>query len=433
MKQPLVPSSEASPSNPARVGEASSHTDPESGGVGGKAPEGGFQAWLQCANTFCLWFAARGLVNSFGIYQAYYEDHALRNKPPSDISWIGSLQVCIFIGGTTVVGPIFDIGHLTPLLAVGTILTVLGLVFTSLCSTFGEFLLAQGLCTGLGMTCLFVPCVAVLPSYFASNRALAMGIASSGSSVGAVVFTLIFERLWPRIGFGWTTRVIAFIILGSLLLPLLTMRKWVARSPRRALINTPALREPAFDLMLCTMLFMFMGMYVPYFYIEVFSTKAGVINSSLEKYLVTSMNVGSFAGRLLPGTVADRVGVLNTIGPCALLTAIVAFSWIAVTTRASILAFTIFYGFFSGWFQALVPVLWAVLCPDPARLGTRIGMATVPYAIGDLLGGPIGGALIHGSSFVGLQVFCGGTLLTAAGFLLAARMCVAGFRITIKA
>ena len=37
---------------------------------------------------------------------------------------------------------------------------------------------------GLGMTCLFVPCVAVLPPYFSSRRALAMGLAASGSSIG---------------------------------------------------------------------------------------------------------------------------------------------------------------------------------------------------------------------------------------------------------
>lgn len=30
------------------------------------APNGGVVAWTQCANTFCLWFAAWGLVNSFG-------------------------------------------------------------------------------------------------------------------------------------------------------------------------------------------------------------------------------------------------------------------------------------------------------------------------------------------------------------------------------
>jgi len=121
---------------------------------------------------------------STGVYQAYYEQYALHSESSSTISWIGSLQLCLFLGGSSLMGPIFDIGYLTPMLAVGTVLTVLGLMMTSICNSYWQFLLAQGVCTGLGMTCFFTPCVAVVPPYFSSKRALAMGIAATGSSVG---------------------------------------------------------------------------------------------------------------------------------------------------------------------------------------------------------------------------------------------------------
>ena len=75
-------------------------------------------------------------------------------------------------------------GYLTTLLATGTVLTVLGFMMTSLCTAYWQFLLAQGVCTGLGMTCLFVPCVAVVPPFFDKRRALAMGIAATGGSIG---------------------------------------------------------------------------------------------------------------------------------------------------------------------------------------------------------------------------------------------------------
>ena len=45
-------------------------------------------------------------------------------------------------------------------------------------------MLAQGLIVGLGFGCLFVPSVAIIPGYFSKKRALAVGIAASGSSVG---------------------------------------------------------------------------------------------------------------------------------------------------------------------------------------------------------------------------------------------------------
>ena len=66
-------------------------------------------------------------------------------------------------------------------------MTVFGVMMTSLGTAYWQVILAQGVCMGLGMTCLFVPCVAVLPPYFSSRRALAMGLAASGSSIGELV------------------------------------------------------------------------------------------------------------------------------------------------------------------------------------------------------------------------------------------------------
>jgi hypothetical protein len=47
---------------------------------------------------------------------------------------------------------------------------------------------------------------------------------------------------------------------------------------------------------------------------------------------------------------------------------------------------------------------------------------TIPQAAGLLIGNPISGALVHGQSFVGLQIFCGVTVVASGCFLLAARL-----------
>ena len=60
----------------------------------------------------------------------------------------------------------------------------------SLCHEYWEALLAQAFCVGLGAGCLFVPSVAILPTYFTTKIALAVGIAASGSSFG------VFGGLW---------------------------------------------------------------------------------------------------------------------------------------------------------------------------------------------------------------------------------------------
>ena len=61
---------------------------------------------------------------------------------------------------------------------------IFGMMMTSLCTQYWQVFLAQGLVVGVGGGCLFIPSIAVIPRYFFKRKALAMGLASSGVSVG---------------------------------------------------------------------------------------------------------------------------------------------------------------------------------------------------------------------------------------------------------
>jgi hypothetical protein len=147
-------------------------------------PDGGLKAWLQVVAGFMLFFNTWGLLNTFGVYQTYYESGVRFQASSSDISWIGSIQAfCLLVVGF-VTGPLFDKGHLRALLLVGTLGVVFGHMMLSLCHTFWQVLLAQGFVIGLGAGCLFVPAVAILPTYFKTKLGLVIGLAASGSSMG---------------------------------------------------------------------------------------------------------------------------------------------------------------------------------------------------------------------------------------------------------
>lgn len=47
----------------------------------------------------------RGTVNSFGVFQTYYQNNPYWTESPSNISWIGSIQafLLLMIGGTLIV------------------------------------------------------------------------------------------------------------------------------------------------------------------------------------------------------------------------------------------------------------------------------------------------------------------------------------------
>jgi hypothetical protein len=61
----------------------------------------------------------------------------------------------------------------------------------SLCDQYWQVMLSQGIVVGVGAGCLFVPSVSILPGYFRRRRALANGVAASGSSAGEwILFSL---------------------------------------------------------------------------------------------------------------------------------------------------------------------------------------------------------------------------------------------------
>jgi len=126
----------------------------------------------------------RGIVNTFGAYQSFYEVDLLRSHSPSAISWIGSVQAFLLFLVSALTGPIFDAGYIRTLFGVGSFLVVFGTMMTSLVKQYYQAFLAQGICIGLGAGMMFVPSVAVVSTYFDKHRAFAIGVGASGSSIG---------------------------------------------------------------------------------------------------------------------------------------------------------------------------------------------------------------------------------------------------------
>lgn len=97
------------------------------------------------------------------------------------MDWV--LAGILFIFGGVLAGPLYDYGYLRGLICNGSFLIVFGMMMTSLTSSYWEVILAEGLVVGLRNGCLFVPSVAVLPTYFTKWRALAKGIAITGENI----------------------------------------------------------------------------------------------------------------------------------------------------------------------------------------------------------------------------------------------------------
>ena len=138
-------------------------------------------------------------------------------------------------------------------------------------------------------------------------------------------------------------------------------------------------------------------------------------------------------GRIIPGLITDYVGPLNMLIPAAAITGILAFVWIGIKDLPGIIIFAILYGFFSGGFISLPPIVIVWLTPDMRLVGTRMGQSFFIGSFGLLVGAPIAGAILGNSdNYLGLQVYSGLMILVTAILVLCARIAQVGWTLRRK-
>ncbi|KAK1547700.1 hypothetical protein CPAR01_01667 [Colletotrichum paranaense] len=393
-----------------------SSTEPGNAVQKSPATDGGMVAWLQVSSAFALYWNSLGLLNGFGAFQTYYETTLLKSDSSSAIAWIGSVQVFFLMAGGVIFGPLYDLGYARSMLLTGTFLVVFGFMMTSISTQYYQFLLAQGFCVGIGSSCLYIVAITLVPPYFTARRALAMGVATVGSSLGATIYPLIFESLQPRIGFPWTVRVIGFVTLAMSCYAVIVARPRT-KGAKTLISKNNSLKEIAeiaglldvrYMVQCVAIFFSNLAFFQPLYYIQSYAQSHGMKGAALAKYLLVILNAVGIPGRILPSLIADRFGVLNTyIGICT-MTAITVFYWISVNNTAGNVAFAVLYGFFCASVVTLAPVVLASITDDLGILGTRLGFVAVLKGIGSLIGPPIAGAILGlTGSYLGVQLFTG--------------------------
>lgn len=372
-------------------------------------------------------------MNTFGVFQTYYERELLNTSTPDAISWVGSVQSFLLLGGGIISGPLFDAGYFKALIATGTFLISFGFMMTSLSSQYWHILLAQGFCIGFGAGCLVVPSLSILPQYFLKKRALVTGIAVSGSSFGGVVYPLAFQGLLSKVGFGWTTRVLGFISLTTCSFSVAVMKTRGKPRRVRSLIDSSAFREPAYIFYCLGMFCSNFGFFVPIFYLQTYAMSHGLLNLDIALHLVAILNAASVLGRLAPSHVVLWVGPVNTMVLVAAMAGAVAFSWTAVHTAAGNIVFAVMYGFTSGGIVSLPAVVLASITTDLGFMGARLGTSNFFNAIASLCGAPLAGAILRSTgSYLGVQLFAGFIISATALCFLGTRIAIAGPKLTAK-
>ena len=292
---------------------------------------------------------------------------------------------------------------------------IFAMMMLSLCKTYWQIMLVQGVLMGLVMGFLQIPAFAAVSQHFGKKRAAALGIAVSGSSIGGIVMPIALSKMLnsSSLSFGWSVRIIGFLMLPFMGFAVVAIKPRLP--PRTTAFWLPgAYREPKFVLLVVALFFTFMGMFTPLFYIPSYAATIGM-DATLAGYLTAILNAASTFGRIIPGLLADRYGRLNMFAGGTLVTAIVVFCMDEAKTNAALIVYSVVFGFTSGTIISGVSAAFSV-CPEDVRdVGTYMGMGMAVSALGGLSVPPVSGAFVERyggffevAMFSGAMCFFGG-------------------------
>lgn len=306
-------------------------------------------------------------MGSIGIMQSYLQLNQLHQYSSSHIGWISGvyLSLCYFF--PLQIGPLCDYDGPLVLGPVGMAITVSSFLFLAECKTYWQFMLCLGVLAALGGATIGTIAMAALAKLFTRRRGLAIGLALTGSAIGAIIFPIVLRSILPKYGWKWSMRIVAFTIGGITVpgllcfLPYRHLADHPLNQPVRnrggAILDLSAFRSSSFA-------FISIGSFMLDF--AIFGIAGLLPNIALRTglslgdgyILVVVMNAGSCFGRLLPGLLADVFGPFNVMLMTVLFTLIsmiTMFIPFADKSTAVLYAFSAMWGFGSGSFFSVPP------------------------------------------------------------------------------
>lgn len=215
-------------------------------------------AHLITANTW-------GFLTAYGAFETFFKNEFLQNSSQSDIAWIGSFEIFILLFLGAFAGRALDAGWFRPVYFAGGVIFTLGTFTLSAATTYAEIFLAQGVAVGIGSGLLFIPAIGLVATWFDRWRTFAMAVVLCGSATGGMVWPAMVSQLLDRLGFPWTIRIIAFIMLFNFLFTLVFFRPRLPPRSSGPLIEWTAFKDRAFLLYVSAYWFFFFALYFVFY------------------------------------------------------------------------------------------------------------------------------------------------------------------------
>lgn len=189
-----------------------------------KSPDGGW-GWVIVVVSFFTQFLSYGSPLAVGVLYVEWLDAFGEGKGKT--AWVGSLASGVGLLASPVCSLFVSSFGARPVTIFSGFLVAGGLMLSSLAPNIYFLFFSYGIVVGLGCGLLYTATVTITCQYFDSRRGLALGLISTGSSVGLFIYAALQRMLIEFYGLDGCLLIVGALALnilacGSLMRPLQT-------------------------------------------------------------------------------------------------------------------------------------------------------------------------------------------------------------------
>ncbi|KAI0230319.1 hypothetical protein L0F63_001290, partial [Massospora cicadina] len=381
--------------------------------------EGGY-GWVIVAASFMMQACSFGVVSGFGVFFEYYSRVTFPSATKAELSVIGTVGPTAIAFGSVLTGRLCDLIGARFCALLGACMSGLGMLLAAFSTQIWQLALTQGLLFGLGGALVYVPANSIVADWFTHKRGMAIGLATAGSGLGGLFFSLLNDELLERLGRHSCLIINAVLLTGLLGTSALVIRPTQWRKERPP-FKLATLLEPRLIVFGLAMLSAGLSFLVPIYYMPTFAEE-NQLTTRQGAWLVGAINLTSAIGRILIGILGDYFGHTNVFITALVLSSLSTLIWYFSTKFYPLVAFSILYGVPSGGFAGGFASTCAELF-GTENLATIMGVAYAPSGLGDLIGPTLAGAIIDlTSDFRYLIIYTMALYFTSSLLIVLARL-----------
>jgi len=365
-------------------------------------------AWIVCLTTFLSQFISYGMALAFGVMVPNVRD-AL-GMGTAAAGFTGSLHIAVsslLAPAVTVLSN--NIGYRKVALA-GAVLATASLAACGFATSPTSLTLLYGVLSGVGICMISTSSLLCLNTNFEQKRALANGIAFSGTSVGTFLFAPFLTYMLERYGlqeafFALAAVTLTFLIWGLLLkAPEIENNKENLDSnendDKSAVLRTniwqsfDVMKNKIFFVNLVGRVFMNIGRSVPLIYIPTLIISYMGLTAVQAGLAITAFGIFNLFGRILCG-ITDKFPnqVLKVSAAASLISGLLMGLMPHCKNKYLMYSVCGVYGLMAGVLRTMGPSISALLL-GTEMVGLGIGANLFVYGIAFLTGPPIAGLMV---------------------------------------